>query len=294
MLNKIFGKKKKPIQPEEGKELTVDDLITLERYDEALEMLKTRVKYAPKDLHAYLRMADVYVGIKDVTKALDSYMYVADMMASDGFFDKGIALLSKAGKLAPGNDLIPKRINRLRTMKQLEKRRAYAIAGLKQNKTTDFASAANSALEVEMLWNKIAKSHLVTDLEQDHMQKLFSVMEMVKIDQDTVLAQEGQNMPVIFLVVDGVIQASAEAGGQRFDIRTFTTGDLLGDSALLEQKPWPATYTVTEAGTVFTLDRKGFEATMLGHPDPRAYISVLRQQHHDRDVAANVYQLRSR
>ncbi|MEM6795040.1 MAG: hypothetical protein AAF725_13765, partial [Acidobacteriota bacterium] len=81
MLKKLFGRKNDPAG--DGKELTVEDLITLERYEEALEQLKARVKLQPKDLYSYLKMAEVYVGIKDVSKALDSYIYVADTMADD-------------------------------------------------------------------------------------------------------------------------------------------------------------------------------------------------------------------
>ncbi|MEM6797553.1 MAG: cyclic nucleotide-binding domain-containing protein, partial [Acidobacteriota bacterium] len=207
------------------------------------------------------------------------------------FFDKGIALLNKAGRLAPGNDLIPRRIERLQRLKRLEKRRSFAIEGLKENKSTDFRSAANSALAVEMLWNKIAKSHLVAHLDGDQTRKLFSVMEMTKIDEGSMLVKRGQQMQVIFLVVDGSIEAGAEVNGRYLDVRTFTTGDLIGDSALLERKPWPADYKVTQSGTVFVLNRQGLEVTMQGHPDPRGYISVLRQQHNDRDVASNLMKM---
>ncbi|MEM1182641.1 MAG: cyclic nucleotide-binding domain-containing protein [Acidobacteriota bacterium] len=290
MLNKLFSRKKAP-SVGDGKELTVEDLITLERYDEALSLLREKVKLQPKDLYSHLKIAEVYVALKDVTKAIDSYVYVADTMADDGFFDKGIALLAKASKLAPGNDIIPRRVDRLRRLKQLEKRRAFAIEGLKQNKTTDFRSAANSALEVEMLWNKIAKSHLMTRLDGEQITKLFSVMEMSKITEGSVLVKKHQQMQVMFLVVDGTIEAGEEDSGRFFDIKSFTTGDLIGEGALLERKVWPATYRVTESGTVFILNREGLEVAMQGHPDPRGFISVLRLQNHDRDVAANLQKL---
>ena len=290
MLNKLFSRKKAPSE-ENKKELTIEDLITLERYDEALSMLKEKVKLQPKDLYSHLKIAEVYVSLKEVGKAIDSYVYVADTMADDGFFDKGIALLAKASKLAPGNDVIPRRVDRLRRLKRLEKRRSFAIEGLKQNKSTDFRSAANSALEVEMLWNKIARSHLMTRLEPEQITKLFSVMEMSKIEEGSVLVKKGQQMQVIFLVVDGAIEAGAEINGRYFDIRSFTTGDLIGEAALLERRSWAATYKVIESGTVFVLNREGLEVAMQGHPDPRGFISVLRLQNHDREVIANMQKL---
>ncbi|MEM1202893.1 MAG: cyclic nucleotide-binding domain-containing protein [Acidobacteriota bacterium] len=293
MIKKLFGGRKKSAEGGSGKELTIDDLITLERYDEALEKLKARVKAVPKDLHAHLRLADVYLALKSVNKAIDEYVYVADSQAEDGFFDKGIALLAKAGKLAPGDDTIPRRINKYRQMKRLEARKRYAIRGLLANKSTQADSAANKTLEMEMLWGKIAKSHLVAQLDGERLEKLFSVMEMKKVQEGEVIAQFGQTLPLIFLVVDGVVEARADVGGKSFDLRTFSVGDLIGDSALLEHKSWPANYTVLERGTVFTLDRDGMQVAMTGHPDPRAFLAVLRQQHNDRDVAASLARLKA-
>lgn len=291
-LKRMFGRKKKP-PAEDEKELTIEDLITLERYEEAEVALKERLKSFPKDLHAHLRLADVYVALKNVSKALDEYLFVADSHVDDGFFDKGIALLSKSAKLAPGDDMLPRRIERYRRLKMLEKRRQFAIQGLMANKTTGASTAANSAIQVEMLWNKIVKSHIVEQLQAQNLQKLFSVMEMRKTRSGEVLAQDGSTVPVMYLVVDGVVEAGAEIGGKYTNIRSFTSGDLIGDSALLEQKMWPADYKVTEPGTVFRLDREGLAEVMAGNDDPVRFLSVLRQQQNDRTVAAALLKLRA-
>ncbi len=292
VLKRMFGRKQR--QPaEDDKELTVEDLVTLERYEEACEMLKLRVKDVPKDLHAHLKLAEVYVALKEVNKALDEYIYVGDSHVEDGFFDKGIALLSKAAKLAPGDDTLPRRIERYKRLKALEKRRQYAINGLLANRTTALTSAANSKIQVELLWNKIAKSHLVEQLGPELLEKLFSVMEMMSTKEGQMIAEDGSTVPVMFLVVSGTIEAGSVINGKPMNIRSFSTGDLIGDSALLERKSWPATYTVTEPGTVFKLGRDGLESVMAGNDDPVGFLSVLRQQHNDRDVAASLLRLRA-
>lgn len=293
MLKKLFGRKEKVKGPEDEKELTIEDLVTLERYDEAEARLKERVKLVPKDLHAHLKLAEVYVSLKNVHKALDEFLFVADSHAEDGFFDKGIALLAKAARLAPGDETLPRRIEKYRRLKKLEERRQYAIKGLLDNKTTGVQTAANSTIQVELLWNKIAKSHLVEALPAEILQKLFSVMEMVQTKKGQLLAENGSVMPVMLLVVAGVIEAGTEVNGKYMNIRSFSTGDLIGDSALLEHKPWPARYTVSEAGTAFKLDRDGLQKVMAGNADPIAFLSVLRQQHNDRDVAASLLKLRA-
>lgn len=288
MFKKLFGRKKPKVPETETKELTIEDLITLEHYEEAAEKLKERLKLVPKDLHAHLKLAEVYVALRNVNKALDEYLFVADSYADDGFFDKGIALLSKASKIVPTDDTLPRRIERYKTLKKLETRRRYAVKGLLANKTTGVQTAGNSALQVELLWNKIAKSHIVLKLDGENLQKLFSVMVMVQTKTGQTLADSGSNLPVLYLVVDGVIEASAEVNGKSLGIRSFSTGDVIGEAALLEHKTWPARYTVTEGGTLFRLDRQGLEHAMTGNPDPRGFISVLREQHNDRDVAVSI------
>ncbi len=290
---KIFGKKKKKGNEEDsGKELTIEDLITLERYEEAETQLKDRLKLVPNDLYAHLKLAEVYLALKNVERALVSYVFVADSYADDGFFEKGIALLGKAAKLAPGDDTLPRRIERYRRMKRLEGRRRLAIEGLLANKTTVSSAAANRALEVEMMWNNIAKSHLVEQLGGEKLKKLFSVMELLHTKEDQIIAEAGSHHQGLYLVVNGEIEALAVVNGQQFNIRSFSTGDVIGESTLLERKPWPAQYHVKEPGTVFRLSRDGLQQAMIGNDDPVGFLSVLRQQNHDRDVAANLMRLR--
>ncbi|MCP3957734.1 MAG: cyclic nucleotide-binding domain-containing protein [bacterium] len=291
MIKKMFGRRKKRLTDPDDRELTIEDLITLERYEEAEEKLKVRLKLVPKDLHAHLRLAEVYLALKNVVKALDEFQFVADSQADDGFFDKAIAVLSKAIKLAPGDENLPKRIERYRRMKRLEKRRQLAVEGLLGNKTTRAQTAGNQKLEIELLWNKIAKSHLVEQLSAVNLKKLFSVMKMMRARPDKALAEAGSNVPVMFMVVDGVVEAGAEVNGRYTSIRAFSTGDLIGESALLERKSWPARYVVTESATLFQLDRQGLEEVMQGNEDPLAFLSALRQQANDRDVAASLQRL---
>lgn len=284
---KLWGKKTSPV---EERELTIEDLITLERYEEAAEKLKTRVKAVPKDLYSHLKLAEVYVSLKEPVKAIDEFTLVGDYYAADGFYDKAIALVGKAAKIAPGDDTLPRRVAKYHRMKLLEQRRLLAIEGLRTNRSMTGA-VGNSQLQVELLWNKIAKSHLVDQLSAEQLKKLFTVMELVNTKTGEVLAERDSMMPMMYLVVDGVVEAGADVGGRFMNIRSFSTGDLIGDSALLEQKPWPAQFKVGQPGTVFRLTREGLAEAMVGNEDPRGFLAVLRQQANDRDVAASLRKL---
>jgi CRP-like cAMP-binding protein len=74
-------------------------------------------------------------------------------------------------------------------------------------------------------------------------------------------------------------------------VRSFSSGDVLGEGSLLERSPWPAGYRVTEPGTALKLTREGLEKTLIGNPDPRQFLEVLREQHNDRDVMATLRRL---
>lgn len=291
---KLFGKKKKKAEEGEKKELEIEDLITLERYEEAEQKLKERLKIYPKDLYSHLKLAEVYVASKDFVKAMDEYVFVADSHADDGFFDKAIAVLQKVSRLAPGDDTVPRRLEKYQHMKRLEFRRRLAIEGLLENETTAASDAANTKLHLELLWNKIARSHLVQKLEGEQLKRLFRVMDMRSYKEKEVLAKAGSSEASMFLIVDGEVEARAEVGGKEMSLRSFTTGDLIGDSVLLEKKSWPATYVAKQPGTLFELDREGLQQTMHGNEDPVGFLSVLREQHQDRDVAVSLQKLRAR
>ena len=82
---------------------TIDDLIVLERYEEAADRLREKLEANPQDLHSHLKLAEVYTELRQLDRAVDEYAFVADEYAQDGFYDKGIALLARASKLAPAD-----------------------------------------------------------------------------------------------------------------------------------------------------------------------------------------------
>jgi hypothetical protein len=94
------------------------------------------------------------------------------------------------------------------------------------------------------------------------------------------------------LIVTGVIEARMMQDGRGILVRSFTTGDLLGEAAFLERSAWPASYRVSEPLVALKLSRAGLEQALTGNPDPRGFLETLREQHNDRDVASSVRRLR--
>lgn len=285
-LNWFGGKK----QQQESREHTIDDLIVLERYDEAGERLRARLKDNPNDLHSHLKLAQVHSQLRQFEKAVDEYVFVAEEYAQDGFYDKGIALLSKAMKLAPLDPSLRFRVERLQREKGMEHVRGMALEGLRQ---AGGQEAGNSALELKRLWHHLAGSSMVCKLPGEALKRFFATTRIVRFEPEELVASEGSQEGFVLLIVNGVIEASIQHGGRPVMVRTFTSGDILGESALLERGAWPADYRVTEPVTALMLTRVGLEQNLQGNPDPRGFLETLREQHNDRDVAATVRRLRS-
>jgi tetratricopeptide (TPR) repeat protein len=284
-INWFRGKKQ-----EEPQDYTIDDLIVLERYEEAGERLRARLKDNPTDLHSHLKLAEVYTQLRQFEKGVDEYVFVAEEYAQDGFHDKGLALLAKAMKLAPLDQTLRLKMEKLQREKEMEQVRALALDGLRESSSL---KAGTSAVELNMLWRHLAATSLVRKLPGESLKRLFAAMELLRFEPETRLAREGSPDAFLLLVVQGVVEATVQAGGRNVMVRTFGPGDVLGEATLLERGVWPANYRTTKPVTALKLGREGLEACLLGNADPRGFLETLREQHNDRDVAATAQRLRS-
>jgi tetratricopeptide (TPR) repeat protein len=284
-INWFRGGKKQ----QEPQEYTIDDLIVLERYDEAVERLRARLKETPGDLHSRLKLAEVYTHLRQSERAVDEYVFVAEEYAQDGFHDKGIALLARAMKLAPADPSLRARAEKLQRGKEMEQVRTLALDGLRQAGGVH----GETALELKRLWHHLAGSTVVQKLPGETLKRLLSAMEHLHFEAGKVIAAEGSQEAFLLLIVQGVVEALVEAGGQAVALRSFGSGDVLGEAALLERGVWPAFYRTAEPVTALKLTREGLERCLVGNADPRGFLETLREQHNDRGIAAMVRNLRS-
>ncbi len=291
MLKKLFGKAA-PVPPTH--ELTIEDLIVLERYEEAIERLEKKTHDNPNDLHSHLRLAEVYAQVGKGAKALDEFLYVADMYTDDGFYDKALAQLSKVSRLAPGDDTVRAKMQRIQRLKSLEHSRVLAIEGLVEADQGKDPLARTSPVEVEHLWQGLASTSIVERLSGDQLKRLFSGCELWPAGPGTMIAPRGSRDEFLLILITGAAEAVfATADGQKFQLRSFGPGDILGERSLLEHKPWPATYLATAPSKFVKVGAAGLERALTGNPDPRALIDALRSQRIDQAIADAVAKLES-
>jgi tetratricopeptide (TPR) repeat protein len=280
------GKGKGPQQ-----EYTIDDLIVLERYEDAADRLREKLKANPQDLHSHLKLAEVYTELRELDRAVDEYAFVADEYAQDGFYDKGIALLSRASKLSPNDASLRERIEAQQREKSMDHVRVLAVEGLRH---AGGQVDGTSGLELQRLWHNLAPSLLVQTMPGEQLKRLFAAMQLHRLETGSVVAQEGSQEPFLLLVARGTVEARVQlTGGAPTLVRELGPGDVMGEAALLERGAWPADYRVGVALTALQLTRAGLEKCLVGQPDPRGFLELLRGQHLDREVAAAVKTLRA-
>ncbi|KAB2964632.1 MAG: cyclic nucleotide-binding domain-containing protein [Thermoanaerobaculia bacterium] len=290
MLRKFFGKREESAQPQE--EHSIEDLIVLERWDEAIERLQSRIRAQPQDLYSHLKLADAWVGAGKGAKALDEYLLVADSYTQQGFHDRAAALLTRVARLAPEDEQIQLRLQRLQRLKQLEHSRVLAIEGLLSGQEDQDPLSRLSPLEAQQIWESVAASDLVKKLGGDQLKRLFAGAALMVWEKGELVAERGSSIERMFLVVRGQLEAFVSTPeGKVHQLRVLTIGDLFGERALLEHRPWAATVRVLERARLLRIDRAGLERALVGNPDPRQLLEALRSQRHDRELAAAVEKL---
>lgn len=262
---------------------SIDDLVILGRLDEAEEQLRSRLKSAPGDQHARMKLAEVLQKQQRGEEAVEEYLGAADQLLRDGFLDRAHAILLRAQRLSPINDAITQRFTYLEERRSLDKIREQAVAALSSASRTATGTIATAAIELEQIWDRLSRTDFVRFLPGEQIAKVLSNMRLRRFGEGDVLIRDGAEEALILLVTFGEVEAlvPASAAGTSTSLRTFSIGELLGESTLLEHKTWPVTLRAAKSGSALVLERSGLEACLVGNPDPRGLLQGLRRQGND-------------
>jgi CRP-like cAMP-binding protein len=286
-LKNPFGRKQPKFDTDT---LSVDDLMVLERWEEAEKILHRRITRNAQDLRARLKLADLFMRSKRQYEAVDEYIAVADGYARDGFYDKALALLSKVEKLVPGYEKTRIKIEKLERAKRMERSRQTAMEAVLAKRGEDFQKAGTTAFEVQQLWQNLSGSVVIQRLDGEQLGRLFGAFEIEHYLGKTLIAERSQELEEYYLVAKGKVDVSiVMPDGKTMVLREFQPGDVFGERAILEHLPWPATYMSGHKTIVMKLTREGLEQAMEGNPNPRELLDALREQGLDGIIASLVH-----
>ena len=173
---KWFSGSKKKL---DDSDLTVDELIVLERYSEARDLLNERLRYHPKERHTHLKLAEVSLALKDAVSFKHEYLHAATAYARDGFYDKAKAVLVKVHRLFPGEIDVELKMEALKRAKRLDHTRGKARAGLLSTRGLDNPMSGRMAVEFEAIWNELMNTSLVDRISSDDFARVFAAVARV-------------------------------------------------------------------------------------------------------------------
>jgi CRP/FNR family transcriptional regulator, cyclic AMP receptor protein len=111
---------------------------------------------------------------------------------------------------------------------------------------------------------------LFEDLSRKELVQLERVCEDLEVEPGKVLCRQGQTGHEFFVIVDGKLQVTRTGR----PVATLSSGDFVGEIALLTELPRTATVTAETAVRLFVLTRREFHAVL--DQNPRVERKVLR------------------
>lgn len=276
MAFKPFSKKK-----DDATGLTIDDLITLERYEDAKSRLHNLLEKRPNDLHAHLRLGDVYLRLKDLDSAREQYVNVCQSYSRDGFYDRAVAVLARVGRYFPNDDKLATLLAQLERAQRLEVVRGTARDVYLQ--TRDSGGSSNEAIDFVKIWESVSRSSFADRFSTEEVVLWFRFSSTTVLKRGHTLVERGDSDPRAFVIALGELEA--RSAGTESILRSFSVGDVVGEWALLEGKPWAADYVAPTGATLLALDAEGLDGAIKGAAAGASFKDRVSSQHHDLDVA---------
>lgn len=213
------------------------------------------------------------------------YEGAAKGYAADGFHDMASAVLHKWLKVAPADEKAILGLEQLDRAKERERRRTIVVNHLAAS--TGGSARSMDAFRVNQLWKRLSRSPVLEALDTRSLGRLFEHLELRLFEEGVQVVNRGDSLEELFLVAGGRIEAiEKRADGPPVVLRAYEAGDVFGEGALLEHRPWSAAHRTTESSQLLCLTHEALEAALPGMPDPRAFLDALRVQRHDASLAA--------
>ena len=262
---------------------SIDDLILQGRFTRAQQVLELRIAENDEDVHSHIKLAELLTQRRQNEEALRNFLRAAQLLSEDGFFDKALALLKTARKLAgkdtSGIDAMEETVLRA---KELD----MAAWSVRKGKSGEGSARVSASIELEALWRRMSESDFVQNLAKGQLEALMDAMELCQVPAGEMVAREGEVDPALYLIASGLVQARLDPNGRDLLLRNFGPGQMIGESVLFERRPWPASYKAAHNCQLLRLDVGGLQRALNKTKSRRQLITALSSQRNDQQVAA--------
>jgi len=280
-----FGKK--DATPESKRKLTVDELMTLGRHDEARVELEDRLRRNLRDRRTMVKLGEALLALRRPSEALEMFEGAAQSYAGDGFHDKSRAILHKILRIAPNHEKAIVGLEQLDRAKEREARRRVVQRHLKS--PSEANATQLDAFTLDQIWKALSRSSVIEAFDTRTLGRLFERLELRQVAPNVQLIDPGETLEEYYLVASGSIEVVQErSGAAPVILRTYLPGDAFGEGALLEHRPWVAIHRTAKASRLLCLTPDALAAILPGTEDPRGFLDALRLQRHDASLAAMI------
>ncbi len=99
-----------------------------------------------------------------------------------------------------------------------------------------------------------------------------------KFDQGEVIFRQGEKGDCMFVIQQGQVEATSEAGGKEVRLRTMGPNEFFGEMALFEKVARTATIRAIEPTHLLTIDKRNLLEGI--HEDPSLAFRILQTMSH--------------
>ncbi len=294
MLKKLFGGRAAASPGRE--EHSIDDLIVLERYHEAIERLEARLKSNPRDLHSHLKLAEVF------SQARHGHQGARPVPVRRRLLHRGRLLRQVARPAHQGLQAGARTTSRWSAAScATSASRSSSTAGCWPSRGWSTRQSAQSPLEKTSPVEVAARLAGARGLEAGRAAHrraaeaaASSGAAITEWSPGEVVAERGSSIERLFIVAGGSLEAvdrrtPRTARRSRCGLSPPATSSASGRCSSTSPGRRPIAWS--RRAKLLRIDRAGLEKSMSGLADPRGLLEAMRAQHADRDVAAAVEKL---
>jgi len=126
----------------------------------------------------------------------------------------------------------------------------------------------------------LRQTALFRDLPDKDLKLVAACMILNIFSPGDMIINQGDSGSSLFLIARGVVRVTRKHHGHSRKLATLMAGDVLGEMALLENKPRSASAHAVTPCTLYELKRADLEAAMQQHPEIRDTLLLIDRQRH--------------
>jgi tetratricopeptide (TPR) repeat protein len=231
----------------------------------SLEHLSTVQRNNPK---VYLKLADLFQRIGDVSKALAAYHQSAWMLRQQGFVQKALALYKIILQINPFDAEATK----------LSKELMWEVEDLKEQQMPPMPkqeTPGKGQTEAEEVTTFSRYPMLLETLPEEDMNFYMKKALSQTFDPEQTVIEEGDTSNSIYFIDSGRAKVVANILGKKLELAVLLAGDIFGEVAFITGRPRTASVIAVDTLTVFEFNEILLDEIFMKYPQVLEKIHVF-------------------